>query len=676
MAKTKDRDKVWTTKDADELYGISRWGNGQFSINDKGHLVILPEKRLDGPMIDITEVIEEIKAKNISFPTVIRFHDILRAQVVSLNRTFRDVIENAGYQGHYYGVYPIKVNQTREVVEEIIDAGTPYNFGLEACSKTELMAALAMNTNRESLTILNGHKDEDNLRLALIGRKLGRKVIITIEKFSELPHLLKLAEEMGVEPLIGLRAKLVAEGSGRWADSSGEKAKFGLTIPEIMNAIKLLEEQKKLDYLKLLHFHVGSQVTNIRTMKEAITEGARIYAKIAKMNIGLEYFDVGGGLGVDYDGSRTTQDSSTNYTTRDYVEDVVYILKQVCDLEEVKHPHLVSESGRFIAASHSCVIFNAFDHIRPGNLQYNTDPTTSEHILVTNMRDLFKDLKAKNVQEIYNDAASIKAQAINAFNLGVLGLDERAKIETLYWQICQKIEAYAQEIKLVPEHSNRLKYDLSEQYLCNFSIFQSMPDALAVDQLFPVIPLTRLNERPTVSCTLADITCDSDGKISHFINPRTGKANSYLLVHPLRPQEHYYMGVFLTGAYQEVMGDMHNLFGALNEVHIFCDDEDPTDFYIEESIAGATCAQALEQLQYNAQYLSTTLKKQVDLQIHRGKLNPREGVRMADFYDDCLQSYTYLANPIFAPAYCQAAAELSINASTSTPESVAPVQLN
>ncbi|MEI8348490.1 MAG: biosynthetic arginine decarboxylase, partial [Pseudomonadota bacterium] len=506
--------------------------------------------------IDITEVIEEIRAKNITLPTVIRFHDILRSQVVNLNRTFRDVIENAGYQGHYYGVYPIKVNQMREVVEEIIDAGAPYNFGLEAGSKPELLAALAMNTNRDSLTILNGYKDEDYLRLALLGRKLGRKIIVVIEKFSELPLLLKLSQEMNVQPMIGLRAKLSAEGSGRWAESAGERAKFGLTIPEILNAIKLIKDAGRQEDLKLFHFHVGSQITDIRTVKDAITEGARIYAKIVQMNIELEYFDVGGGLGIDYDGSRSTSYSSTNYTLRDYIEDVVYILKQVCDLEEVKHPHIVSESGRFISASHSCVIFNAFDHIKPGNDNYPTDKTTGEHIMVSNMRDLLKDITPKNLQETYNDALQLKDQSINAFKLGILSLEERAKIETMYWGICQKVSPMLKEMEFIPEGLKELGNFLSHQYLCNFSIFQSTPDAWAIGQLFPIIPLTRLNEKPLISCTLADITCDSDGKIDSFIDITDTKKS--LMVHPLISNQHYYMGIFLTGAYQEVMGDMHN----------------------------------------------------------------------------------------------------------------------
>jgi arginine decarboxylase len=637
----------WAIQDSDELYGISRWGNGYFSINDKGHLTILPEQRKDGPTIDITEVIEEIRAKNILFPTVIRFHDILRSQVVNLNRTFRDVIENAGYHGHYYGVYPIKVNQMREVVEEIIDAGAPYNFGLEAGSRPEILAALAMNSNRDSLTVLNGYKDEDYLRLALLGRKLGRKMIVVIEKFSELPLLLKLSREMNIEPMIGLRAKLSAEGSGRWAESGGERAKFGLTVPEILNAIKLLKDAGKQDYLKLLHFHVGSQITDIRTVKDAITEGARIYAKIAQMNIDLEYFDVGGGLGIDYDGSRSTAYSSTNYTMRDYIEDVVYILKQVCDLEEVKHPHIVSESGRFISASHSCVIFNVFDYIRQGNTHFPTEPITGEHIMVSNMRDLLKDMRPNNIQETYNDAVQLKEQSINAFKLGILGLEERAKIETMYWSISFRINSMLKEMEFIPEGLKQLEGVLSQQYLCNFSIFQSTPDSWAIGQLFPIVPLTRLNEKPTEACTLADITCDSDGKIDEFIDVQQVKQS--LMVHRLQSDQHYYMGIFLTGAYQEVMGDMHNLFGCLNEVHIFCDDEDPTDFYIEEFIPGTTCDQALAQLQYNAQFLASIIKKTVDSQVHRGKLNPREGVNLVDFYEDCLKSYTYLEDPTYSP---------------------------
>ncbi len=632
----------WTVEDSDELYNISGWGNGYFGVNNHGHAVVYPAKRKDGPTIDLTEVIKEIKDQNISFPTVVRFQDILRSQVVTLNRTFRDVIEKAGYHGRYTGVYPIKVNQMREVVEEIVDAGAPFNYGLEAGSKPELLAALAMNNNLDSLTVLNGYKDDEYLRLALLGRKLGRKVIVVIEKLSELPDLLRLAKEMNIDPLIGFRAKLSTKGSGKWAGSSGERAKFGLTIPEILQGIQMLKEERQEHNLKLLHFHIGSQICDIRTVKEAITEGARVYSKLAKSGLsGLEYFDVGGGLGVDYDGSKSSSDSSTNYTMREYIEDVVYILKQICDLEEVEHPNIVSESGRTITAHHSCVIVNVFDHIETVNTSFTTTKTIGEHIFVSNMRDYWETLTDKNFQEVYNDALKMKEDAINAFKLGILSLEERAKVETLYGKICVRITELLKTAEFIPEECKELENYLAEQYLCNFSIFQSAPDSWAIGQLLPVIPLHRLDEKPSVQCTLADITCDSDGKINKFI----GKEDTLttLPLHSMTKEgEPYYVGVFLTGAYQDVMGDMHNLFGALNEVHIFCDDEDPTDFYIEEVIPGSTAKQALATVQYTPEALGMTMKKNIDKQVQRGKITPKEGVRLMNLYEESLKGYTYL----------------------------------
>ena len=630
----------WTTQDSDELYSINRWGQGYFAINDKGNLTILPEKSTEGPVIDIQEVIEEIKRKKIALPCVVRFHDILRSQVVTINRLFRQIIESAGYRGRYFGVYPIKVNQLREVVEEIIDAGGPYDYGLESGSKPELMAALAYNTNPNSLTIVNGYKDATYLRLALLGNKMGKKIIIVIEKLSELPTLLSLANEMQIEPVIGIRAKLSTKATGKWSDSSGENAKFGLTAPEILNAVKILKDAKKEHCLKLFHFHIGSQIPDIRCIKDAINEGARIYTQLNKLNLKLEYFDVGGGLGVDYDGTKSTSDSSVNYTTSDYIEDIVYILKQICDLEEVDHPHIVSESGRAATAHHSCIITPVFDQINPGYTNYPTDKSVSEHILVMNMRDILAELSSENVQETYNDAIQLKDEAANAFKLGVLSLDEKAKVETFYWQIMNKIVQLKSSLEFIPEELGDLEKEMASQYLCNFSVFQSVPDLWAINQLLPILPILRLNEKPEVLCTIADITCDSDGKIKRFIGPEDD--NCTLSVHHLRENEEYYLGFFLTGAYQDVMGDMHNLFGALNEVHIFCDDEDPTDFYIEDHIPGGTASEALTYMQYNPQYLNLTIKRNIEKQVQRGKISPKEGVNLATFFSECLNDYTYL----------------------------------
>jgi arginine decarboxylase len=630
----------WSKEEADEVYHISRWGDGYFDINDQGHLCVLPSQDENGPRIDIAEVLEEMKAQNIPLPIVVRFHDILRSHVKVINETFRDVIKEAGYNGQYAGVYPIKVNQMREVVEEIVDAGTPYDFGLEAGSKPELLSVLAYNDNINALTVLNGYKDEDYLRLALLGNKLGRKCIVVIEKFSELHKILKLAREMNVEPMIGLRAKMAIKGSGKWSDSGGEKAKFGLTIAEMLTCVQILKEENYINSLKLFHFHIGSQVTDIRTVKEVIREGGRIFAKLSQLGAPLEYFDCGGGLGVDYDGSQSTSDSSMNYKLHDYASDIVYILKEICDAEKVKHPNIVTESGRAITARHSCVITNVIDKIETSFTDYNTDKIANEHSLVRNIRELHESLNEENAQEYYNDAQDIKRECQNAFRLGILKLEERAVIETLFWKVTKKISALLPTMEFIPENLYDIDQGIAPQYLCNFSIFQSAPDMWAIGQLLPIVPITRLNEKPEVNGTLVDITCDSDGKINKFID--IDDVKTLLPLHELRPNEEYHIGLFLTGAYQDVMGDLHNMFGRLNEVHVFCDDEDPTDFYIEEVIKGSSAENVLSAMQYNPEAMAYTMKKNIDRQISGGKINPREGVRLVDFYESCLKSYTYL----------------------------------
>jgi len=633
-------DWSWTKEDADEAYHISRWGDGYFDINQEGHLCVLPNRDPNGPRIDIAEVIEEMKLQNIPMPMVIRFHDILRSQVKLLNETFREVIKEADYPGKYTGVYPIKVNQMREVVEEIVDAGTPYDFGLEAGSKPELLSVLAFNDNLNALTVLNGYKDEEYLRLALLGNKLGRKVIVVIEKFSELYKILKLSREMNVAPMIGLRAKMSVKGSGKWAESGGDKAKFGLTIAEMNHAIQILKEENQLSCLKLFHFHIGSQVTDIRTIKEVIREGGRIYAELLKLGANIEYFDVGGGLGVDYDGSQSTNESSINYNLKDYVCDIVYILKEICAEEKVPAPNIVTESGRAITARHSCVITNVIDKIETSFTEFPTDVGIDEHRLVSKMREMYESLNLKNAQETFNDAEDTKKEALSAFRLGILDLEERAKIETLFWKITKKIAGYLPEMEFIPENLYDITKSIAPQYLCNFSIFQSAPDMWAIGQLLPILPITRLNEKPTTEGTLVDITCDSDGKINKFIGIE--ETRNLLPLHDLKPNEDYFIGLFLTGAYQDVMGDLHNLFGRLNEVHVFCDDEDPTDFYIEEVIKGSSSDTVLRAMQYNPEGMAYTMKKNIDKEIQAGKISPREGVRLIDFYEECLQSYTYL----------------------------------
>ncbi|GAB4017774.1 MAG: biosynthetic arginine decarboxylase [Bdellovibrio sp.] len=632
-------DNNWSRDDIYRTYNLQNWGEGYFDVDENGNLAVVPDK--GSHQIKIKDIVKEMRAQGIKLPAVIRFHDILRHQVKTLNRSFRKIIEDANYQGRYFGVYPVKVNQMREVVEEILDAGQAYDYGLEAGSKPELMAVLAYNTNKNAMTILNGYKDEDYLRLALLGNKLGRKVIVVIEKFSELSRLIKLSKEMNVRPMIGLRSRMAVEGHGRWKSSSGEKAKFGLSISEIIQAVQFCEEQGMKDTIKLFHFHVGSQISDIRTLKDAITEGGRIYAKLHKMGVNLQYFDAGGGLGIDYDGSRSDKDSSMNYTIDEYATDIVWGLKQICDIEGVPHPNIVTESGRMVTAHHSCVITNVIDQVNSCQTSFNTNKVTGENIIVENMRDLEDNMSLQNYQQYFNEAQQLKEDALNAFKLGILSLEERAKIETLYWKIMVRIRNIIKDVEFIPEGLQTLEDDLAPQYLCNFSVFQSIADYWAIDQLLPVMPITRLNEAPNLNCSIADITCDSDGKMDRFIDREHGVRSSIPL-HTLKENEEYLLGIFLTGAYQDVMGDMHNLFGRLNEVHVFADSEDPSGFYIEEIIRGNNASSVLATMQYNPEYMAQKMKQLVNQEVVRGIIPPREGVRLVDFYEECLSNYTYL----------------------------------
>jgi arginine decarboxylase len=635
------RTKKWTIDDSENIYRVKRWGAGYFEIGQNGNLQVTPDPSNTDRRIDFKAVVEEIKQEGIQFPVVVRFHDILRSQVALLNQTFQQTVKEAEYQGEYMGVYPIKVNQMREVVEEIVDAGAAFNYGLEAGSKAELLTVMALNTNTESLTILNGYKDQEFMQLALLSRKLGRKTIVVIEKYSELILLVKTAKELDIMPIVGVRSKMTVKGRGKWESSGGDRAKFGLTISEIINAARYLDQHGMADCLKLLHFHIGSQLTDIRAVKESITEGAMIYSELHRMGFKLEYVDVGGGLGIDYDGSQSTNDSSRNYSMQEYVADIVYGMKQVCDLENVPHPTLVSESGRAITAHHSCVVTEVVGEIKAHGSGVATLVVDGEHFLVSDMRELTEIIDTQdNLQEIFNDASQFKEQALQAFKLRVISLEELAKIETLYWQIMGKVQFRIKDAEFVPEEMQEIDYTLSSQYLCNFSVFQSAADTWAIDQILPVVPLTRMNEKPTINCSLVDITCDSDGKLDQFISEQ-GISN-VVPMHNLNPGEDYHLGLFLTGAYQDVMGDMHNLFGRLNEVHIFSDDEDPQGFYIEEMVKGSSVEDVLSIMQYHPSAMAKSMKKMIDVHVAKGKMKPREGVKWTDFYEDCLKGYTYL----------------------------------
>lgn len=631
----------WSIEDAINTYQISRWSEGYFSVNKDGELIVLPTKDASGPQIRVAQILEEMKKDGIALPCVIRFHDILRSQIINLNESFKYFIQEANFKGNYFGVFPIKVNQLREVIDEVVDIGQSYNYGLEAGSKAELLTVLAYNQNPSALTILNGYKDQEYMQLACLGTQIGHNVVVVIEKFSELPLILKVMDQMGVAPTLGIRAKLSSKGSGKWSDSTGENAKFGLSIPEILDVLELLKKENKLHLLELFHFHSGSQIPDIRTIKESLSEAARIYTDLIKLEAPIKYFDVGGGVGLNYDGSRSNSQSSTNYTLNDYIADVVYILRDICDDAGVEHPNIVSETGRAVAAYHSCVVTNVFGKIKLTNdKSIDLDFDEGDHLIVRNMKQLLLDLNQDNYQDIYNDACILKEEGINAFKLGVINLVERASVENMFWNISHKIMKMTENKKYIPNEIRKLKYDLSDKYLCNFSLFQSAPDSWAIEQILPIVPIKRLNERPTQEATIADITCDSDGKITKFLGPEGQRPT--ITLHELSPSDDYPLGLFLTGAYQDIMGDMHNLFGRLNEVHVFCDDDDPTDFYIEEVIHGQSVAEVLDIMQYSPNDMCKMIKSRVDKLVKQGKMKPRTGVRLTDFYEASIHGYTYL----------------------------------
>ena len=630
---------TWTIEDSNHCYQIERWGDGYFGINEQGELIVQPEGKPSEVAISVLAVLEEALEEGIQPPMVLRFHDILRSRVQNLNRIFKKTIARMGYQGVYRGVYPIKVNQMREVVEEILEAGEPFRFGLEAGSKAELLSVLAYNKHPQSLTILNGYKDNDYMRLAMLGRKLQRNIIVVIEQFSELKRLVTIAKQMRVKPLIGFRAKMTSKSIGKWEKSSGEKAKFGLNTAEILRGLAYLKEEGLEKQVRLLHFHIGSQIPDIRAINDAISEGIRIYAKLHHLGIPIEYFDIGGGLGIDYDGSRSMNDSSRNYSIQEYVQVVLETVQQICDTERVPHPNIVTESGRALTAHHSCVITQVIEEISPGDREFSTQKVEGEHPLVGDMRELLTT-ETKSVQARYNEAQRLKDEVFHAFTLGILSLDDRAKMEALYWKVLRTLQEEIPTMEHVPEGLEELKEQLASKYLCNFSVFQSAADVWAIHQLLPIAPIHRLDQEPTQEVSLVDITCDSDGKIDQFIG-EDGVIPT-LPLHDLKENESYYLGIFLTGAYQDVMGDMHNLFGRINEVHVYSYDDDPKDFYIEEIIKGLSSKDVLSQMQYTPQMMAALMKKYIDKEIANGTILPREGIKLIDFYDACLENYTYL----------------------------------
>lgn len=624
-----------------QLYLIDRWGADYFGVNAKGEMTVSPLQE-GGAAISILEVVREAREYDLKPPLLIRFQDLLRHRVVTLNEAFRKAIAEFEYKGRYCGVYPIKVNQLREVVEEILDAGEPYGYGIEVGSKSEIYAALAVHNNPVTLIVCNGYKDPAYIRTAMVGRKLGKKVILVAEKLSELEMIVHIAREMKVEPLIGMRVRLVAKGAGRWATSGGENAKFGLSTAEILEGIQILQNAGMRSSFKLLHFHIGSQIPDILTIKRATREATRYYAKLRKMGHELEYLDVGGGLAIDYTGTRTSFPSSMNYSLEEYAKDIVYNIQDICAEEKVPEPDIVSESGRAIVAHHSVLIVEAFGAIEKTPSATIGGLPSQDHKLVRDLIYIGAHLHTDNLTESWHDLMQIKEESQKMFELGLLDLQAKASVELLFWRIAEQIKEQiaAEDEEKISDELAELKSQLVDQYICNFSVFQSLLDHWALGQLFPIVPIHRLDETPTLESTIVDITCDSDGKVAKFIDLNEMKET--LLLHSVR-DEPYYLGIFLTGAYQDIMGDIHNLFGRVNEVHVFLDEDEESGFYIEERMPGDTIGEVLAMTQYESRDLVKRLKTQIDQAIKQDRLRPNEGMRLLADYERGLGNQTYLS---------------------------------
>ena len=629
----------WDLEAANATYNVEGWGSGYFSINPNGNVIAKPLQE-DGGAIDILEVVYESRSRGLGFPLVIRFQDLLRHRVECVHRAFETAITEFNYRGSYRGVFPIKVNQLREVIEEIVEAGEKFHFGLEAGSKPELVAALAMHKDPESLIICNGYKDPAFIRIALLGRKLGKQVILVVEKLEELEQTIRTSKEVGVEPLIGIRVRLTSKGAGKWTTSGGENAKFGLDTISLVAASEMLKAQGLAHCLKLIHFHVGSQVPDISTIKRAVREAARYYSKIAKLGHQLGYLDVGGGLGVDYDGSRSSFDSSTNYSLQEYANDVVWNIMDVCDSENVAHPAIVSEGGRAIVAHHSVLVMEAFSSIEKTS-KTKIEATDKDHKLVRDMVEVKQRLKRGNRLESLHDIQQIKEEAQQTFDLGLLDLESKAKIDNLYWQLATQIVGMHRGPRYMPDEVKELETSLGDQYICNFSVFQSLLDHWALGQLFPIMPIHRLTEAPERNGTIVDITCDSDGRVSKFIDLQD--VRDTLPLHRITPGDMYYLGVFMVGAYQDIMGDLHNLFGRVTEVHVFLDPDEESGWYIEEVIEGSTIGEVLAMTQWDKVELLRLLKIQVDAAIKSDRLKPSDAMKLLADYERGLQEYTYLS---------------------------------
>jgi len=625
----------WTPQHASELYDVASWGKGYFSVDGSGHLRVHPDKDPQRS-IDLKQLVDTLVLRGISLPILVRFAGILQHRLGELHGAFQTAITEHRYQGEYCCVYPIKVNQQRKVVEEVLEFGRPLKFGLEAGSKPELMAVMAMAGN-DTPIVCNGFKDDEYIEMAMLAQKMGRQIIPVVEKYTELHLILHYSERVGVRPNIGVRIKLASRGSGRWRSSGGYRSKFGLSASEGVRALQELKDLGMADCLNLLHFHLGSQITNIRQIKGAVNEAARVYVELARAGAGLRYLDVGGGLGIDYDGSQTDFESSVNYTLQEYANDVVYHIQNVCDESNVPHPTIVTESGRAIAAYHSVLVFNVLGVAGMGESDVPVEvPGDSEQPLI-DLQETSRALTTKNLLESYHDAQQALDQALNLFSLGYLSLEQRCQAENLYWAISRRIQSMSLHLDPFPEELEGLDAMLSDTYFCNFSLFQSMPDSWAIKQLFPIMPIHRLDEEPLRHAVLGDITCDSDGKVDQFIDRRDVKRT--LPLHPFNGGE-YYLGAFLVGAYQEILGDLHNLFGDANTVHVRLSETD--EIILDSVIKGDTVREVLKYVQFSADALVSRLRRDVEAALREGRLGYEESGRLLKFYEEGLGGYTYL----------------------------------
>src|SRR5882724_4057334 len=625
----------WSTIEAGELYDVASWGKGYFSVGKNGHLWVHPDKD-PNRSIDLKELVDNLQLRGIALPILIRFGEILQHRLGEMHQAFQNAIAEHNYKAEYRCVYPIKVNQQRQVVEEVFEYGRPFKFGLEAGSKPELLAVLAIADN-DTPIVCNGFKDDEYIEMAMLAAKIGRRIIPVVEKYTELDLILKHSAKIGVRPVIGLRVKLASRGSGRWKSSGGYRSKFGLTVTEALRALDQLKAAGMEDCLQLLHFHLGSQITNIRQIKGAVMEAARVYVELKRLGAGLNYMDVGGGLGIDYDGSQTDFESSVNYTLQEYANDVIHHIQNVCDEAEVPHPRIVTESGRAVAAYHSVLVFNVLGVTGFGETDTIGEiPGDVEQPLI-DLQETMKSLSNKNLLESFHDAQQALDSALNLFSLGYLPLQQRSMAESIYWQICRHIQKLGKQLDYFPEELEGLDGLLSDTYFCNFSLFQSMPDSWAVKQLFPIMPIHRLEEEPFRHGILGDISCDSDGKVDQFIDRRDVKKTLPLHMFAGEP---YVLGAFLVGAYQEILGDLHNLFGDTNAVHVSLDDQNAV--VIDAVIKGDTVREVLDYVQFQSKTLLEQFRKDVEAAVREGRIGYEESGLLLRFYEDGLNGYTYL----------------------------------